>query len=271
MTVVAHQELFQSCRLLFDLDLEVGWDFLHYIQLSGLKSAYRKKVRETHPDLAAGQNVVVQRRRADRFMLVQQAYENLSVFLRDRDRSPSVGTCYNGRPAETSRPKATATGSVRPQSGKEAGPAPKPSATPVGACNFETLYQGPMPRRPLLFGHYLYYSGAISWRTMVAALIWQRQQRPRLGELGYRLGWLRLQDIQGIVCDRHDPLPFGESAIQRGLLTEMQVRILLYRQQQSHRKFGEYFLDNRLMCGASLERRLDAFHAHNGRFARTAN
>jgi hypothetical protein len=128
-----------------------------------------------------------------------------------------------------------------------------------------------MPSRPLLFGHYLYYSGAITWRTIVAALIWQRKQRPRLGELGYRLGWLRPHDIQSIVCDRHDPLPFGESAIQRGLLTAMQVRVLLYRQQQSQRKFGEYFLEKRLMSGAGLERRLHEFHTHNGRFARPAN
>jgi len=264
MTAVVQQELFQSCRVLFDLDREVCWDFLNYIQLSGLKSAYRKKVRETHPDLAVGQNLVVQRRRADRFMVVQQAYENLSGFLRDRDQSPPVKTRRHNGSAKAPSP-------ARPQPAKGAGPAARPAAPQAGSWNFEALYQGPMPRRPLLFGHYLYYSGAITWRTIVSALIWQRKQRPRLGELGYRLGWLRPHDIQGIVCDRQDPLPFGESAIQRGLLTAMQVRILLYRQQQSQRKFGEYFLENRLMSGASLERRLHEFHAHNGRFARPAN
>ncbi|PIP42756.1 MAG: hypothetical protein COX17_10860 [Deltaproteobacteria bacterium CG23_combo_of_CG06-09_8_20_14_all_60_8] len=167
MTAVVQQELFQSCRVLFDLDREVCWDFLNYIQLSGLKSAYRKKVRETHPDLAVGQNLVVQRRRADRFMVVQQAYENLSGFLRDRDQSPPVKTRRHNGSAKAPSP-------ARPQPAKGAGPAARPAAPQAGSWNFEALYQGPMPRRPLLFGHYLYYSGAITWRTIVSALIWQR-------------------------------------------------------------------------------------------------
>ncbi len=266
MTAVAQQKLFQSCRVLFDLDREVCWDFLNYIQLSGLKSAYRQKVRETHPDLAAGQNLVMQRRRTDRFMLVQQAYENLSGFLRDRDQAPVANERRNNGYSKAVRPVRP-----RPQADKGGARPANPPAPPAGPWNFETLYQGPMPRRPLLFGHYLYYSGAITWRTIVSALIWQRKQRPRLGELGYSLGWLRQHDIRGIVCDRRNLLPFGESAIQRGLLTEMQVRILLYRQQKSQRKFGEYFVENRLMSSAHLERRLHEFHAHNNRFARPAD
>ena len=49
-TVVAEEELYRSCRIIFGRDLKVSPDFLQYLQLSGIKKAYRKKALEFHPD-----------------------------------------------------------------------------------------------------------------------------------------------------------------------------------------------------------------------------
>ena len=46
--IVAEEELYRSCHILFGKDLKVSQDFLQYIQLSGIKKAYRKKALEIH-------------------------------------------------------------------------------------------------------------------------------------------------------------------------------------------------------------------------------
>ena len=49
--------------------------------------------------------------------------------------------------------------------------------------NRATAFPVPLyvPKRKLLLGQFLYYSGLISWDTYIKAIAWQRRQRPRLG------------------------------------------------------------------------------------------
>lgn len=70
-------------------------------------------------------------------------------------------------------------------------------------ANTEDLYRGPLPRRPLLFGHFLYYSGLTNWRTIARILTWQRAERPRLGELGRRFGMCRQEDVDTILLEKN--------------------------------------------------------------------
>lgn len=83
--LVAEQELYRSCRILFGSELEVGGDFLNYLRHSGLKKAYRLKARQTHPDLAVVNQALVGSGCLTDFAAVQQAYENLCGFLDRRD------------------------------------------------------------------------------------------------------------------------------------------------------------------------------------------
>ena len=53
--VAAEQELYRACRIIFGPDLTVSREFLEYIQSSGVKSAFRKKAMETHPDRLTAQ------------------------------------------------------------------------------------------------------------------------------------------------------------------------------------------------------------------------
>ena len=276
MILAAEQELFRYCQVLFDLDSNTPRGFLDYIQISGLKSAYRKKVRETHPDLATGRSALVQRRKVDKFLVVQQAYENLTSYLEKRDRSkqplkPTAwprpqaakaarqrsGSCHDWRATRRRPAQASAGGSVsarQPFPGQE-------------KWSLDTLYKGPLPSRPLLLGHYLYYSGVINWRTIVDALVWQRKQRPRLGEIGRQQGWLDHQKVLAIMRGRKALTPFGEAAVRQGLLTDRQLKIMLYQQKRLARKFGEYFLESKVMTAADLERFLLRFHQHNRQFS----
>lgn len=286
MNKAEEQELFYFCRVLFGLEAEVSRDFLNYIQISGLKTAYRRKVRETHPDMAAGRSFLVQRRHADKFLMVQRAYEKLTQFLEERDgkngasfssrNEKTVWTPGSRQPAAqeerskqkfSDRSRFEESRIIKPREAE--GESRKTFASMANGENWVPgmLFQGTVPARTLLFGHYLYYSGVITWKTIVDALVWQRKQRKRLGEIGCRMGWLTKADIFDIVRDREDILPFGEAAIRRGLLTDRQLLILLNQQKRDARKFGEYFLDQNIMTPTILARQLQEFNDHNLKYS----
>ena len=85
-TVVAEEELCRSCRIIFGSDLRVSSDFLQYLQLSGIKKAYRKKALEFHPDRGFSQSLTLQQGLANQFIDVHQAYEKLVTYLEARDK-----------------------------------------------------------------------------------------------------------------------------------------------------------------------------------------
>lgn len=277
--VAAESELFRSCEILFGLELNVTRDFLEYLQLTGIKSAYRQKARETHPDLAAGKSEQEKKALAQVFQSVQEAYENLKAYLDARERGYRIGgrtvhdtaPRYYARPNDTRRTaheKARAEGSDAFSRARQryydakAGHG-KYQQGHRRAMETEKLYRGPVPGRKLLFGHYLYYCGAINWRSVIQALVWQRMQRPRIGELGKKIGWLNEQDIRRIMEYRTPFQPFGECAVKLGILTEQQRSVLVFQQKRLQKKIGCYFVENRIISQPLLERLLERHRSHN--------
>lgn len=275
--IVAETELFRSCEILFGLDLHLSREFLEYLQPTGIKSAYRKKARETHPDLAAGKSEIEKKALAAVFQSVQEAYENLKAYLDAREKGYRIdkeGTLRNtaassasGRQASSSRPGRTYQQSSRSfaGAGRRAYTSSAKKGTFDASVDTDRYYQGEIPNRKLLFGHYLYYSGAINWRCIIQALVWQRMQRPRLGELGKKIGWLSESDIKRVMEYRTPFQPFGVSAVNLGLLTEKQCNILVFQQKRLQKRIGDYFVENRIMSPQMLQRHVDSFHAHNAR------
>jgi len=47
--VLTTTRLFSACRVLFGPQVEITLEFLNYLQESGVKDAYRRRARETHP------------------------------------------------------------------------------------------------------------------------------------------------------------------------------------------------------------------------------
>ena len=77
--------LLQSCTVLFGSELDISRDFLDYLQISGIKTAYRKRAKETHPDLTGRTMGDVREVRSDSFLCVRESYENLKKYVRNRD------------------------------------------------------------------------------------------------------------------------------------------------------------------------------------------
>jgi hypothetical protein len=274
MTVIfAEQELHNACKVLFGADLQVSQGFLNYLQLSGIKSAYRKKALETHPDRLARVPSLTEKN--DLFMAVQQAYESLISFIDARkkgyilqaDTGNSHSRQYQGtppqpRPAQNSKkepPRSAPSfnGNARPKA------ASRPARQHAAVQRSGSLHTGPIPDRKLLFGHYLYYSGLVNWQTIIKALVWQRTRRPRIGEIGCRFGWLTTNDIYHILKKRSLTDSFGQSAVQQGYLTVDQLRLIVFQQKRLQKKFGEYFVAHNILTKNQVDLLVQQFRNHN--------
>lgn len=267
MITIAEQDLFKACRVLFGGEIQISRGFLEYLQPNGVKIAYRRRARETHPDMLTDVGDTALRRGTDLFHGVQQAYESLRSYLDARERGLAQ---FQAAPRTAAARRPTTTARRRPQNPSQA-QRPKAakrkqssSQRPGWTPNYkQTSPSRQIPPRKLLFGHYLFYSGVTNWQTIVNALIWQRTRRPRLGEIGKTFGWLTSGDIVHILKSRRLSDSFGCSAVKLGLLTENQVRLMVFKQQRQQKKFGEYFIHHNLLTHSQLDRLIKNFRYHN--------
>ncbi|MFH1215726.1 MAG: J domain-containing protein [Pseudomonadota bacterium] len=263
--VAAEQELYRACRIIFGSNLDVSREFLEYLQLSGVKSAFRKKAMETHPDRLAGQDQLTRNKSVRLFHSVKNAYEQLTRYVDAREK----GFRFPGRHSPATHLNSVSKNNGRQsKSHQESPPSAKRSfaarQTSHQAFYGRNLYRGHIPERGLLFGQYLYYAGQISWQDLNQAILWQRTQRPRLGEIARERGWLRREDILLVLrsASRLSHV-FGEQALHLGLLTRAQLQLLLFEQKRRHRRIGEFFVLHHILTRSQLLALLSRFNRHN--------
>lgn len=232
------EKLLQACEVLFGSHLAISAPFLEYIQLSGVKSAYRDRVKETHPDVIA-HNIAAPPTDID-FLLVRDSYEQLCRFLDQRKVSSHPGS------ASHLNPRADHITDTRHR--------PQPSQ----AREYYSL-----PARRMILGEFLHSLGYCAWSEITQALIWQRRSRPRFGEIACKFGWIEKQDILTIFQSLKTGLRFGETAVRLGLLTPQQVERLLRHQQIRQPKIGQFFLQNNLLSQEQLRDALWQLSKHN--------
>jgi len=265
---VAEQELYRSCRILFGSELEVGREFLNYLRHSGLKKAYRLRARQTHPDLAAANQPGIGKVGVNDFISVRQAYEYLSGYLDRRDLlcrySSPVTSPPSGFAQETHWRDHADQFRARTNAAPHYQTGAKPRTAQAGGNDlYSRLYHGAMPQFQLRLGNFMYYSGLIDWMTVARALIWQRSQRPRLGELARRLGWLTEEEIRQVLIHREFMEKFGTSAVRRQNLTEKQLVALVGYQKNLQKKLGAFFLEQGLFTPVEMQELLRRQRVHN--------
>ncbi len=220
-STIQSTELLQACLTLFGPQIDTTHSFLEYLQPTGLKSAYRRRALETHPDRAkaVGKIEVVLN---EEFKNVKRAYEILSLFV-ENGRTKTV---FKENREDTKRSRQTETG-YRPPA--------------------DHIFTGNIPKRKLMFGQFLYYSGIISWNKLIEAIIWQRRQRPKIGEIAIQWRLLSTKDIIKIlVCKNYDE-KFAECAMRMGFLTNFQKFALIAKQKRIQQPIGKFFVENNII------------------------
>lgn len=228
-------EVFLACRTLFGSEVQISLDFLDYLQASGAKAAFRERAKQNHPDLFAAQALHIQHRQSEIFREMVEAFDLVNAFLKHRDEKLGpvfVRPAYSAAPRQHNRPTHNA----------------KRHSPPTGHH-----YRGGIPQRRLEFGSYLYYRGLVSYQSLIEALVWQRRQRPAIGDIARRWQWLSESEVLRIARDRSAFGRFGEKAIHLGLLRHSQVQTLLYFQRARQQKIGQYFIQAGLILPEQAE------------------
>jgi hypothetical protein len=237
---IGNSELHEACRLLYGEERVGDARFLTRLELADLKQAYRRRSLETHPDRFLHLGLEYQQLYTELFQQVREAYEKLSGFLRLRSNafSPSITPDFQDRqnPFVSWAPPSTNTS--QPGNGGN-------SSQAYYRFDPASFFKesNPLPPWRLRLGEFLFYGGAISWNTLISAVIWQSRQRERLGTIALRWGWLAEEELIPLLLDRHRGERLGSILVRHQIVTPFQLKMLLIHQQQKQPKIGEFFVE----------------------------
>ncbi len=122
---------------------------------------------------------------------------------------------------------------------------------------------GAMPKQRLPFGQFLYYSGKISWNTLLEALDWQENQRPKFGQIALEGQLLSPGALSRLLSHRYRGEKIGDAAMRLGYLSPRMKEAVLNIQKHRQPALGQYFLDRGLLSQEELGRCLWQQRQHN--------
>jgi hypothetical protein len=259
------RSLMDACLVLLGPQARRGGQaFLQKLDVAILRRAWRALAMATHPDAARRPGARGATADGRRFIEASRAYELLMAYLlRGRGARPAGASTAKAESGTTRRTRADAGGGTAGGAKKSARPArARPASAPL-------FYHGPLPRRRLRLAEYLYYSGRISWQSLISALVWQRSVKPRFGELARELRSITGPELMKILASKLRGEQTGETARRLRLLTAAQVERILRLQRLRHKRIGRYFVEKESMPGDTLSALLRELSRHNLRFRQT--
>jgi len=132
----------------------------------------------------------------------------------------------------------------------------------------EHLWQGGLPKKQLLLGRFLYYSGIISMKSLIETIVWQKNKRPMVGNIALRWDWLDQSDVLSILSSRRRGEKFCECALRCGYISRDQLTILRARQRILQPLIGSFFVERKIITPHEMERIVEQFHTHNRKHSR---
>lgn len=120
-----------------------------------------------------------------------------------------------------------------------------------------------VPQIELLFGQFLYYSGKVSWESLIKAIIWQRCQRPSFGQIAHDWNILSHKDIKEILENRDFNDKFGDSALRQGFITSFEHMAIMGKQRNLQQRIGEFFIENGFLSADDMKEMLSRHRSHN--------
>jgi hypothetical protein len=252
-------DLISAYTLLFSETGLSSMDQIYRISNASLKTAYRDKAKKNHPDrarhLGVSEAVLV-----ERFKQITQAYNDLSRFIQGIDRAGGVRTGTRWKAGKTHKPGAT---EARFTHGKHGASEARPG--PEQKNRYQQTGFSRIPEKEIPLGQYLLYHGVITLRTLIQAIQWQRMQRPQFGLIAREWKLLTREEITSIFRNKRLHEKIGECALRLGYLNSFQHRAILSKQKNIQRPIGQYFVEQKILSAADLERHLYSHRRHNAR------
>jgi hypothetical protein len=229
---------------------------LHRLDPSDLKSAFRDIAKKTHPDRARHLGVSEQEL-SERFKQIHWAYKALHDFI-------VKGETKIIPPRTRPRRQAPAQQAQQAEGARSANAG---TATDPGSDRAENRMPGKrdIPLTELPLGQYLLFNGIISLQSLIKAILWQRQQRPAFGAIAREWNLMTRNDIAAIFKNRRPNEKVGECALRLGYLNSFQRHAILCKQTRAQRPLGQYFIEERIISAADMERLLVDHRKHNSR------
>ncbi len=226
-----NETLLEACAILLGPQARSGGiPVLRQLDTATLKRAFRRLALSTHPDVALRQGGDPAAFDTSRFIRSLWAYEQLTAYLKTRDG--------NGFQRETAG----------------SGDSPGAGAPASGSRKTAAFYRGPLPQRRLRFSEFLYFSGLISWQSLIASIVWQRQGRPKFGEIARDFRAMTLEEVLHVLRCKACREPTGAAACRLRLLTPQEVAAVLRRQRSLQMPIGRFFLERERMSREELNR-----------------
>jgi hypothetical protein len=300
--------LLDACAVLLGPHVKLhGSSYLDGLEVGAVRRAYRVLAVASHPDAARRTGARPGAADGRRFIEASHAYELLMKYLlnkppaaaspraRGTERKSGQEKRAAGEKKAAADKKATAekkaagekraTGEKRAAGEKKAGSGARHASAGEKRATAEKkaggekraagtgrtaelFYRGQIPRRRLRLAEYLYYSGRVSWQSLINAIVWQRMAKPKFGELARELREISGQDLARILASKLRDEPTGEAALRLRLLTPREVQRILILQRARHRPIGRYFVEKGGMAASDLSLIIREMHKHNARYGR---
>ncbi|WP_022851820.1 J domain-containing protein [Limisalsivibrio acetivorans] len=219
-----------------------------------VKKQFRRMAMKLHPDMNRGADEETSRRLGDSFISVNEAYKNLLGYLESSGAFTAPSSVFRQR--STEKPQYSSPGN---SSGSQ-----QRAHTSRRKRDF-------IPSRKLSFEEYLYYTGIITWHDFIAAKIWIRAGRSRLGEIAIKWGWITRRDLEAVLPEKRFGEQVGELMVRSGLITRFRLNVLLRLQKQMEPDVEEYFLSRGILSESRMMQHLTNMKYYNSCFEEKAS
>jgi hypothetical protein len=227
----SNNEILYSYKLFFPNEKNISDNNIKNINPDLLKSVYKKLVFQNHPDRFRYLNLKESELK-DRMIKINCAYENISVFLKNKKVLHSYHRSQSSSNKKHVKPKTDIKNQLS-------------------------------PRKKIFFGQFLFYSGNINLNTLLSALSWQRCHRDNFGKIAINWDIIDTKKLVDVLKKKQPFEKIGECALRLGYINNFQLTAILAKQKNLKKPIGEYFIKNNLIDKNEIERFAILHKQHN--------
>jgi len=256
-------KLLAACFILYGPLFHFSFDKLQSLSLKDLKSIFHSKAKLFHPDRAkiSGKS---EEYLQNRFKELNNACSLLNEYIKTRSSKnfSDFRKVYNAQRNENNYSnKKDSEFFYSFKNSRE--DSDNNNQADIDSDKNDFYFTGKTPQRILRLGEFLYYSKRISWKTLIKALIYQYQRRPKLGELCLNLGFINNHEIFYIIKNLNRSEKFGECAVRLNCLSNYQLLVGLGMQKKYNYPIGKFFTDKSIFSDINLNQLVVKQHEHN--------